>query len=459
MKSPISKILIVVTVLLMVFMTGCVKEAEPTSAPSAPPAEEPAAEAPSEEPAAEEPAVEEPVQAEPINVKLGALYPLTGTAAKTGNDYITAITLAVDIINGSYDLDLPFAREEGIPGLNGGKIELVVGDHQASPEIGLSETERMITVEGVNLMMGCHYSSVSKTATNVAERLGIPFVIPDSTSKALTERGFEWVFRTGPHDGTFIDDTFKYLTELNTLQNAGIKTVAMVNEDTEFGALLNTEVMHYAPEYGFEIVETIVYPANSTNVSAEVIKLKNAKPDAVIMASYTSDAILFIQTFAEQDFVPKVIIGQRAGFIAPELFQALGGLAEGLHTTNVWALDLSKANPLIAEVNELFKARSGVDFTGDYIRAFTAVFVIADVLDRAGSTDPEALREALVATDIVNTGQMLVPWQGVKFDENGQNIFATGIITQVFDGSYATVWPTANKAVEPVVPLIPWNER
>lgn len=392
-------------------------------------------------------------------VKIGAIYPMTGAAAQTGKEYIDAIQLAVDIINNKYDLDLPFAREEGIPGLGGAKIEIIVADHQASPEVGLSEAERLISEEKVHMLMGCHYSSVSKTATNVAERLGIPFVIPDSTSKDLTERGYQYVFRTGPHDGTFVHDTFKYLDYLNKDYNAGIKTIAMVAEDTEFGALLSKEVENLHAEYGYDLVESITYPAASINVTPEVLKLKAAAPDAVIMASYTSDAILFIKTFKEQGFLPKSIIGQRAGFIAPELFASLGNLTEGIATTNLWALDLSEANPLIATVNDLFVERSGVDFTGDYIRAFTAVFVIADALDRAGSVDPDAIRQALVETDIVNEGQLMVPWKGVKFDEKGQNIYASGIITQAFDKKYKTVWPSENKSVDPVVPIPDWNSR
>ena len=392
-------------------------------------------------------------------VKLGAIYPLTGSAAKTGKEYIDAVQLAVDIINGSYDLDLPFAQEEGIPGLGGAKIELITADHQASPELGLSETERLITNEGVHLVMGAHYSSVAKTASNAAERLGIPFVIPDATSPDLTERGFEWVFRTGPHDKTFVSDTFSYLQMLNDEYDAGIKTVAMVAEDTEFGALLAQATEEMYADYGFELVENITYPANATNVTSEVIKLKEANADALIMASYTSDAILFIKTFAEQNYVPKAIVGQRAGFIAPELFDALGDLCEGLATTNIFSLDLANSNPMIAEVNELYKERSGVDFTGDYARAFTAVFVIADALDRAGSVEPEAIRQALRETDIVNDEdfQLILPWEGVKFDEKGQNIYATGIVTQFIDGQYQTVWPEANKAIDPVVPLTGWN--
>jgi branched-chain amino acid transport system substrate-binding protein len=393
-------------------------------------------------------------------VKIGLIYPLTGPAAKTGKEYVAAYELARDIINEKYDLDLPFAETEGLPNLNGAKIEFVVADHKGQPELGLSETERLITQEKVVAVMGAHYSSVTKTASNAAERLQIPFLCPDSTSKALTERGFKWFFRTGPHDGVFVTDTYKFMDELNDNNNAGIKTIAIVTEDTEFGMLLAKEQVEQAADYGYEIVENITYPANSTNLTSEVIKLKEANPDVVVMASYTSDAILFLKTFKEQNFAPKAIIGQRAGFIAPELFEALGSTADYIYTTNVWALDLAKANPVIEEVNNLFKERTGVDLTGDYARAFTGLFAMADAINRAGSTDPQALQTALLETDIKNDGGLIVPWEGIKFDqETHQNIYSSGIITQAIDGSYQTVYPIANKAAEAIYPMPEWNLR
>lgn len=393
-------------------------------------------------------------------IKIGLIYPLSGDAAKTGSEYIIAYELARDIINEEYDIDLPFADSEGLPGLDGAKIELVVADHQALPELGLSETERLITEQGVVAVMGAHYSSVAKTASNAAERLQIPFLVPDATSKDLTERGFQWFFRSGPHDGIFVTDTYKFMDDLNETHGDEIKTIAIVAEDTEFGMLLSDEQNAQAEEYGYEIVENIIYPANSTNVTSEVLKLKSADPDVIIMASYTSDAILFLRTFEEQDYAPKAIIGQRAGFIAPELFNALGSTADNIFTTNVWALDLSETNPVVAEVNDLFKERSGVDLTGDYARAFTGLFVMADAIDRAGSTEPEAIRQALLETDIKNEGQLIVPWEGIKFDpDTHQNIYASGIITQAFDGEYKTVYPSESKAAEPVFPIPHWSER
>lgn len=393
-------------------------------------------------------------------VKIGLLYPLTGNAAKTGKEYIIAYELARDIINEKYDLNLPFAQEEGLPGLNGAKIEFEIADNKGLPELGLAETERLITEKDVVAVLGAHYSAVAKTASNAAERLQVPFLVPDATSKGLTERGFKWFFRSGPHDGVFVTDTYKFLDELNENEDEEIKTIAIVAEDTEFGMLLSDEQVAQAKEYGYEIVESIIYPANSTNVTSEVIKLKKANPDAVIMASYTSDAILFLKTFKEHDFNTKAIIGQRAGFIAPELFDALGETADYVYTTNVWALDLANTNPVVEEVNKLFKERAGVDLTGDYARAFTGLFVIADAINRAGSTEPEAIRQALLETDIKNEGQLIVPWEGIKFDpETQQNIHASGIITQAFEGEYRTVYPENSRSIEAIYPTPNWNDR
>src|SRR5450759_2289788 len=70
------------------------------------------------------------------SVKIGALYPLSGQVAKSGEDTMNAIKLAVDLINKKYPgVDLPFAKTEGLPNLKGAKIELIVADHQGSPEI------------------------------------------------------------------------------------------------------------------------------------------------------------------------------------------------------------------------------------------------------------------------------------------------------------------------------------
>ncbi|HMK64226.1 MAG TPA: ABC transporter substrate-binding protein, partial [Thermodesulfobacteriota bacterium] len=93
-------------------------------------------------------------------IKVGAVYPLTGNIASTGLDCKRGAELAVDIINGKYDLNLPLAKTAGLPNLGGAKIELVFADTKGDPKNGMSEAERLVTQEKVVAMIGAYQSSV-----------------------------------------------------------------------------------------------------------------------------------------------------------------------------------------------------------------------------------------------------------------------------------------------------------
>jgi branched-chain amino acid transport system substrate-binding protein len=122
-----------------------------------------------------------PALAQQKVIKIGALYPLTGNLAATGADCKRGVDLAVEIINGKYDLNLPLANEEGIPNLDHAKIEVIYADTKGDPKNGLAEAERLITEEKVVALIGAYQSAVTKTASQAAERLKIPFVCSDSS--------------------------------------------------------------------------------------------------------------------------------------------------------------------------------------------------------------------------------------------------------------------------------------
>src|SRR5262249_44860110 len=77
-------------------------------------------------------------------VKIGVLYPLSGPTAQIGIDAVAAVKTAVEIVNEGADLPLTLAKGKGLSGLGGAKVSLVVVDHQGKPEVGQSETERLI---------------------------------------------------------------------------------------------------------------------------------------------------------------------------------------------------------------------------------------------------------------------------------------------------------------------------
>ena len=116
-------------------------------------------------------------------VKIGAIYPLTGAAASTGLELKNAVELAAELINqGGKGLNLPLAGKAGLSNLKGAKIRLVFGDHQGNPQTGGTEAERLITQEKVAALIGCYQSNVTATASQVAERYGVPFLNADSSS-------------------------------------------------------------------------------------------------------------------------------------------------------------------------------------------------------------------------------------------------------------------------------------
>src|SRR6266568_7169821 len=92
-------------------------------------------------------------------VKIGVLYPLSGPTAQIGIDAVAAVKTAIEIVNEGADLPLALAKNKGLPGLGGAKITIVVVDHQGKPDVGQSETERLITQEKVQVVFGAYFSS------------------------------------------------------------------------------------------------------------------------------------------------------------------------------------------------------------------------------------------------------------------------------------------------------------
>jgi branched-chain amino acid transport system substrate-binding protein len=397
-------------------------------------------------------------QAQQKVIKIGAVYPLTGNIASTGLDNKRGVDLAVDIINGKYDLDLPMARTVGLPNLGGAKIEIVYADTKGDPKNGMSETERLITTEKVVAMIGAYQSSVTKTASQITERLKIPYVCSDSSSPTLTERGFKYFFRVSPHDDIFARDQFQFLKDLEKKTGQKVNTIALLYENTEFGANVGKAEKRYAAEFGYKVVADVTYAANATDVTSEVGIVMNSKPDVLMHASYITDAILFTKTFKERGFQPKGFLTM-AGYIEPGYLPSVKADGNYFIVRSTFALDLGKKKKLVNQVNQLFKKKYGIDMSENAARSFMAPFVLADAINRAKSTDPEAIVKALLETNITGK-QIIYPWKGIKFDpQSHQNIYAQGTLVQLLNQEYTTVWPF-DAAAKPIVwPFPAWKGR
>ena len=392
-------------------------------------------------------------------VVIGVLYPMTRPVAQVGIDSVNALKVALDIINNDVNINLPLGRGAGLPRLGGAKVRIVVVDHQGKPDIGLAEAERLITQEKVHALFGAYFSSVTNTASQVAERMGIPFLNAESSSPALTERGFKWFFRTSPHDGHFSLAMFDFMRDFEKKRGIKFKSVAILNEDTQFGADSAKVQDELAKKYGYEVVAKIPFRTGTTSLDAEIGRLKTANADVVLPSLYTSDAILLTRTARNLDYNPKVIIAQNAGYIDPKFVAEMGKEAEGAITRAPFALDLATMKPLIPVINDMFKKLSGGrDISDVPARAFTGFLTLADAINRAGSTDPGAIQKALRETNIP-ADQLLMPWTGVKFDEKGQNAGVRAILQQLQGGTYHTIYPFELATKDAMYPIPAWSQR
>ena len=390
-------------------------------------------------------------RADTPDVAIGIIYPFSGSSAQIGVDAKNAFETAADIINKNYDFDLPLARGEGLPGLGGAKVRLVYADHQADPQTGRAEAERLITQEKVCAVVGTYQSAVAVTVSQTCERYQVPFMSADNSSPSLHRRGLKYYFRAAPHDEMFSKAMFDFFDDMKK-KGTKIDTLSLFHEDTIFGTDSANAQLKLAKERGYKVVADIKYRANSPSLSAEVQQLKAANADVLMPSSYTTDGILLIKTMSELGYKPPMIVAQDAGFSEQALYDAVGDKLEGVISRGSFSLDLAQKWPMVGKINAMFKQRSGKDFNDYSSRQFMGLIVIADAINRAKSTDGDKIREALVATDMPGD-VTIMPWSRVKFDSMGQNEFADPVLLQYVGKKFVTIFPKQAAIADAMWPM------
>ncbi len=388
-------------------------------------------------------------------VKIGAVFPMTGGAASAGIHAKFAIEVAMDIINNAHPElgDFPLAKNAGLAGLGGAKVDVVFADNQGSPATGQNQALRLITEEKVVALTGAYQSGITLTTSAIAEKYGIPYLNGESVAANLTERGFKWFFRVTPIASDFAKIYSEFLADMKA---SGAKTdsIALVHDNTEYGTSVAGTITQAFKDKGLNVALDISYAVNATDVQSQVLQLKEKKPDVVIMISYTSDAILYAKTMQALDYKPPMLLADDAGYSDPSFIKAVGKSSQGVFNRSSWSV--GAAGSTTAIIADLYKKKSGDEMDDTAARQMQGFFVLCEAIDRAGSTEPEKIQAALKTTDL-KPNQLMMGYKGVKFDDKGQNVLASGVIIQLQDGeNYVTVWPKANAEKAPVMPYKGW---
>jgi len=372
-------------------------------------------------------------------IKIGVIYPLSGALATIGRDLQKAAEFTAEnlVNNKNPNVDVLMSKWGGIPNLGNAKIKLIFADSRGEPDRGADLAKRLIEDDKVAGLMGAYQSSVTKTVSAVAERYGVPMINDSSTSPDLTKRGFKWFWRCTPHDEYFNKDLFELLKGLTEGKVKGVKSVpkdqlknlTYACENTEWGSSVATNLVAFAKEYGFNLAKGILYDSKAPDLTSEAQAIVAAKPDCMLFASYLSDSILMIRTLKGMKASPRLLWGQNAGFEMADFTKTLWADTNGILTRTVFIAKIAKVKKVAGQINQIYKNRYGDDLTGATGRSVVGVQAWAYVLNRAGSTDRKAIQKACNEIDIPGY-ELVMPWDGIKFDSTGQNVKGKGLIGQ-----------------------------
>ncbi|PGH55810.1 ABC transporter substrate-binding protein [Azospirillum palustre] len=361
----------------------------------------------------------------PPVVKIGILQPVTGALAHDGDLGRAGAEMAINEINAA----------GGIKSLGGATLEMLFGDARSTPEAGTQEVERM-QAEGVSAIVGGFASPICLAASQAAARYELPYLVDVGVSDQIMARGLTNTFRFSPGFGKVTQVALDNLTAINDKAGKPARTVVLVHEDGLFGSGLAKLLQSELPKRGFEILETIAHPTPARDMSNVALRIRSLNPDLVIPSNYYGEFVLLARTMQQQRIKPKgiyAILGGAAsnGRFVKEFPQA----AQNVIDCNHWH---DPKNPKALALRKAVEGQ-GKSFAYNVSLNYSNVLLLADAIERAGSSDRKKIIEALNASTFAGH---IMPYGPTKF-VNGQNEGATPINTQIQGEDIKVIFPDA----------------
>jgi branched-chain amino acid transport system substrate-binding protein len=379
-------------------------------------------------------------------VRIGVLTPRTGASRAAGVEAQHGAELAAALVNGDEGaVSLAGVGSGGLAGLGGAKLTVVTGDTKSAPEAGAAEADRLVAEEQVVGLVGAYDAAVTEAASQRTERLGIPFVNGDSPAGYLTRRGLNWFFRTGPTDRMFGEAIYSTLRQ----EKVRPMRISMLYTSDAPGESLHRVLHDLAPQADYDEHGMVKFDRGQRNLVPELQELRDEKKPEVLflMTSTASDAARVLKTMDAMGYRPPEIFVFGGGVSEPQVLRAAGTAGEGLFYSTAWSREIAGRSGIAKAVMERYEERFNRPMSNIAAGTFTAVLVLAEAIDNAGSTDPQRVRAALLNLDIPGR-ETIMPWSGVRFDASRQNVAANGVVEQRVGDTFQVVFPAELQQAE-----------
>ena len=374
-------------------------------------------------------------------IRIGASLSLTGTYAKLGKNQHEGYKLCEKDLNAK-------------GGLLGRKLEFVVYDDQSMPPTGVRLYEKLITEDKVDVVMGPYSSPITEAVANVTEKYKKIMVTPlaATTSIFRKEPRRKYIFM-------ILSPAEVYLEGLiDMAAKRGLKTVAIVNEDTLFSKAAAAGAVDLAKKKGMQVVFQEAYPKGNTDFSALLTKIKNAvrkdggaeAPDVIAAATYFDDAVALTRQMKELNVNPKMY-GVTVGGDLPEFYDTLKGSAEYIYGATQWEPVLNY--PGNKEFFESYKAEFKHEPSYHSAAGYAGCLIYAEAVKRAGNLDADKVREQLLKLE------MRSMFGDYKVDQDGFQLAHKMVTFQWQKEKKVVVWPDDLAQSKILFPTPPWNQR
>lgn len=385
--------------MLMFSLAACGNSQTPAPAASAAPAGEPApaaTEAPAGEPAGEEPAGEAP-SGDPILI--GVFGPLSGDSAMVGQTEIEGVQLAVDQINAA-------------GGVHGRPIEIKPEDDAQNPATAVSAVNKLIYSDDVLALIGTINSSCTLAAMEVSMDAGVPHITPISSGASITNVGNPWIARIQASDLLQAGAAVDYCVE-----KLGATKIGCIYQSDDYGTGAWEVIKEQLQtKYGMELAASEAFEASAADVSAQVLNLKAAECDAIIIWTMYQQGALIAKTVRQQGMDAPLVGG--GGLTNAKLYELGGDAVVGIVNSQTFFANNPNASDAQKNFVDSFQAKYGKVPDSNNAMAYDAMMVMAEGLKYAG---PE-LDRAKIMEGILAVKDMELATGKITMAENGDAV-------------------------------------
>jgi branched-chain amino acid transport system substrate-binding protein len=206
-------------------------------------------------------------------------------------------------------------------GVLGRRIELYAEDDQSNGATAVAIYEKLITQDKVDAVLGPFSSPITEAVADVTEKHKMPMVASIAGTTSIFKKGRKFIFMVFPASETYLEG----LVEMAA--NKGLKTLALINEDTILPKAVAQGTIGLAKKKGLQVVFTEAYPKGTSDFSAIVSKVRAANPDVLVAFTYFDDAVAITRQSKALNVNPKMFAVGIGGDLA-KFHEVLGRDAE-----------------------------------------------------------------------------------------------------------------------------------